>query len=212
MAEDPNHKRNGRLSPERRRRQLLEIAYDLLNEQGPDGVQVTEVTNRAAVSRPLFYRFFSNRQAILVAVLEDFGELLSKRFADVMSRVDGGTLYDIAYAYVDSACDVIDERGVGIWNLVMSRTTDADVLATSAELLQRILEPWQVPLQMLLGEDNASPEMVGDLIVSIGDSALQYWLHGLCTRHHAVSVAAKSIAGMLQALSAEPVPARNPDK
>lgn len=206
MAEDSRTRRSGRLSPERRRRQLLEIAYDLLNEQGPDAVQVTEVTTRAAVSRPLFYRFFANRQAILVAVLEDFGELLSSRFANVMSRVDGGTLYDIAYAFVDAACEVIDERGAGIWNLVMSRTSDADVLATSAQLLQRILEPWQMPLRLLLGDDNASPEMVGDLIVSIGDSALQYWLHGLCTRHHAVSVAAKSIAGMLQGLTVEPTP------
>ena len=68
-----------RLSPEERRRHLLQVAAGLISAQGVDAVQFPEVAAAAGVTRQLVYRFFPSRQALIMAVLEDFAEALTQR-------------------------------------------------------------------------------------------------------------------------------------
>ena len=69
---------HGRLWAADRRKQLLGVAARLLAQEGLDGVRIPDVAAEAGVTRPVV-RHFSNRQAILVGVLEDFGATLQER-------------------------------------------------------------------------------------------------------------------------------------
>ena len=62
-----------RLAPDDRRQQLVETAAAILGSEGVEQVRVPRVADEAGVSRPVVYRFFPNRHALILAVLEDCG-------------------------------------------------------------------------------------------------------------------------------------------
>src|SRR3954470_819654 len=97
-----------RVPPDLRRRQLLAEAAQLLTQHGLEQVQITEVAERAGVSRPLVYRLFPTRQALLRAVLEDFAEFLGARFHETLQRLQSASIDTIATAFVEACCDSIE--------------------------------------------------------------------------------------------------------
>jgi AcrR family transcriptional regulator len=62
-----------------RRRQLLRIASDLIEEGGLDAVSLPRVTERAGCARTLVYRYFASRDELLAGVLRDYVERLDAR-------------------------------------------------------------------------------------------------------------------------------------
>lgn len=64
-----NHGRS-RLSTEARRAQLLEIGAGLFAEMPYDEVRITEVADRAGVSRGLLYHYFPTKQDFAIAVTQ----------------------------------------------------------------------------------------------------------------------------------------------
>jgi len=78
-----------RLAPAERRGELLRAAAALMTTHGVDGVQFADVAAAAGVTRPLVYRFFPSRRALIMAVLEDYAEDLTVRFARGALRSSG---------------------------------------------------------------------------------------------------------------------------
>lgn len=187
-----------RLSPERRRNQLIQAAYRILAEEGPEGMQISEVAARAGVSRPLVYRFFSNRTQLLVAVLDDFERSLSARFREL---AQGGEMpedpRDMAAKFVHSTCDLIEERGGGVWDLLMSRSSDREVAQFSQEVLDRVMEPWYASLTAFCGHSNVPAKVIADMLIAAADVALHHWVHGRISREITVDACVTSIAGIL---------------
>lgn len=187
-----------RLAPERRRSQLIQVAYRILAEDGPEGMQISEVAARAGVSRPLVYRFFANRTELLVAVLDDFERSLSVRFKQL---VQGESLpedpRDIAAKFVHSSCDLIEERGGGVWDLLMSRSTDREVVQFSEAVLKRLMEPWYAPLAAFCVHSPVPADVIADMLIGAGDVALHHWVHGRISRDVAVDACVTAIAGIL---------------
>lgn len=59
-----------RLSAAQRRQQFLDVAAQLVVEQGADAVTMEAVAARAGVSKALSYRYFDNAGALLVALFD----------------------------------------------------------------------------------------------------------------------------------------------
>lgn len=189
-----------RLSSDKRREQLIDVAYQILTESGPEGMQISEVAARAGVSRPLVYRFFKNRTELLVAVLDDFERSLSARFRELLS--DGTYMKDaraIATLFVQAACDLIEERGGGAWDLLMSRSTDPIVVDFSKDVVRRLMEPWVELLAQFLGSSFVPAQVVSGMLVASGDTALHHWVRGEITREVAVDACVAAITGILMA-------------
>ena len=98
---------------EARRRQLLAVAAELLTEGGEERVQITDVAERAGVSRPLVYRLFPTRQALVRAVLGDFAQTLTQRFQRARSKHGPQDVHDLVSAYVEACCEAISAKGAG---------------------------------------------------------------------------------------------------
>lgn len=194
---NPPHTRQ-RLSSDKRREQLIDVAYRILTESGPEGMQISEVALRAGVSRPLVYRFFKNRTELLVAVLDDFERSLSARFRELLS--DGTEMTDarsIAKLFVQAACDLIEERGGGAWDLLMSRSTDPEVVDFSKAVVQRLMAPWVQMLAQFLGNSIVPAQVVSSMLVAAGDTALYHWVRGEISREVAVDACVAAITGIL---------------
>lgn len=194
-----------RLAPELRRQQLIRVAYRILANEGPEGMQISEVAARAGVSRPLVYRFFANRTELLVAVLDDFERSLSTRFSELVQ--DGAfpeDPRDIAALFVHASCDLIEERGGGVWDLLMSRSSDKEVVQFSKEILQRLMGPWTEPLGSFVGASEVPATAIADMLIAAGDVALSHWVRGQISRNVAVDACVTAIAGILVAFSSPP--------
>lgn len=95
---------------ERRRRQFLEIARQLIEEEGVEAVRVPRVAELAGCGRTLFYRYFPRREDLLMAVLTEYYELLSGLSPDV---IDAGLR-----GFVESNDDEIPDGSKALSGLV----------------------------------------------------------------------------------------------
>jgi AcrR family transcriptional regulator len=59
-----------RLAPDARREQLVRVGVELLRVRSPDEISVDDVARRARISRGLLYHYFEDKDAFVVAVLE----------------------------------------------------------------------------------------------------------------------------------------------
>lgn len=193
-----------RLAPEQRRKQLLDVAYGILDELGPQGIQISEVAIRAGVSRPLVYRFFSNSVELLNAVIEDFTNVLAERFSALTTQYDfSSDPHTIAAMFVHTCCDLIEERGGGIWDLLMSRSADREVVQFAETRINELMLPWYEPLEAFCGSSPTPAPVIADMLVRVGDVALNNWVTGRISRDTAVTTCVTSIAGMLIAFSTQ---------
>jgi AcrR family transcriptional regulator len=70
-----------RMTPEQRRRQLLEAAIELYGRRPYEQVSIDDIAALADVSRALFYRYFSSPSEIYVAALRFAADGLIAKFA-----------------------------------------------------------------------------------------------------------------------------------
>src|SRR5262245_50770507 len=59
---------------ERRRRQLLEVAAQLIVDEGVDALRMARVADLAGCARPLVYHYFATREELLFALVVDAEE------------------------------------------------------------------------------------------------------------------------------------------
>jgi AcrR family transcriptional regulator len=96
--------RKGRLPGQERHQQLLETARAIIREEGPAALTLIRLAERAGVTKPITYRHFRTREALLVALYREFDKRQTEAMAHALSR--GGRSADamasiVATAYVD---------------------------------------------------------------------------------------------------------------
>jgi AcrR family transcriptional regulator len=191
-----------RLPPEARRRQLLGEAARILTDEGLERLQITELAERAGVSRPLVYRIFPTRHALVRAILDDFTAAIAERFQRALFRALPGTIESITTAFVEACCDAIDEKGAGPWLLLDARGADAEVARLGREVFARLLGPWEEQLAAFTG---MSPRRAANnlwVIVAAGRAALGGWIDGTLSRADAVSDATRAVSALVAAFQA----------
>jgi len=194
-----------RVPPDERRRQLIEEASQILTDEGLDRLQISALAERAGVSRPLVYRVFPTRYALLRAILEDFNEAINERFHQALLRtLPGGTIEDITTAFIEASCDVIELKGAGPWLLLDARGADPEVARIGRETFTQLLGPWQDQLATFTGTN--AKRAANDLwiIVAAGRAALWGWIDGTITRPEAVADATRAVSALLAAFQARP--------
>ena len=185
-----------RLWGDARRQQLLEAAARVLTEHGPDGVRIPEVAAAAGVTRPVVYRFFSNRQALLVALVEDFAEDLEQRFAERF-RVLPETIDDIAAAVVDATCDAVTEKGPGAWRLVNGAAPDPMVAELAARLRKRLTDPWLARIRHVTGASEVETRALGAMLQASSRAILALWVDEELTRDDARRLLPRAVRALL---------------
>jgi AcrR family transcriptional regulator len=192
-----------RLTPEVRRQQLLTIASRLLTEHGPGGVEITALAEAAGVTRPVVYRSFATRHALIAGVLDDFTTVLTERYHAALAGSLGGTIPTIVEAFIDASCDAIEDQGVGPWRLMYARGADVEAATLGRAALHRLLSPWLPRIAALTGLSAPRVELVAGIVVAGGGAALDGWLEGRMRRKEAVQVATRTVTALLRELSTD---------
>jgi AcrR family transcriptional regulator len=93
-----------RLSREDRQRQLLDMAWQLIREEGTDALTLGYLAEKAGVTKPVVYDHFTTRSGLLAALYQDFDRrqtALLDAALDTCEATLKGTASVIATSYVD---------------------------------------------------------------------------------------------------------------
>lgn len=100
---DPAQPRR-RLSRQDRQRQLLDMAWQLIREEGTDALTLGYLAEKAGVTKPVVYDHFTTRSGLLAALYQDFDRrqtALLDAALDTCEATLKGTASVIATSYVD---------------------------------------------------------------------------------------------------------------
>lgn len=193
----PSDATRTRLSPEDRHQQLLRVTSDIIAADGVDNVRIPYVAAAAGVTRPVVYKFFPNRHELLKGVLEDFREDFARRTPDILEQDDAADIAAIARAFIDAACDTIEARGSGGWQILRSAGHDQEISAVSKEFRGQIVQPWLLPLRELTGVDDGEALALADMFLSGAGEILQRWIEGEFSRQQVATLLGRIILAVL---------------
>lgn len=193
----PSDAARTRLSPGERRRQLLRVTSDIIATDGVDNVRIPYVAAAAGVTRPVVYKFFPNRHELIKGVLEDFREDYTSRVPDVENPDEVVDVATTARAFIDAACDTIEARGSGGWQLLRSVGPDQELTAISKEFRYQLVQPWLEPLRALTGVSEPEALALADVMVSGAGEILQRWIDGDFSREQVAVLLGRIILAVL---------------
>jgi AcrR family transcriptional regulator len=193
----PSDATRTRLSPEDRQQQLLRVASDIIATDGVDSVRVPYVAAAAGVTRPVVYKFFPNRHELIKGVLEDFRDDFARRTPDILNTEDEADIGTIARAFIDAACDTIEARGPGGWQILRSAGHDPEISEISRDFRGQLVQPWLIPLRELTGVDDAEALALADMFLTGAGEILQRWIDGEFSRQQVATLLGRIILAVL---------------
>src|SRR6185503_536618 len=81
------------------RKKVVEAAAAAVRAKGPDGVGVAEIMGEVGLTHGGFYAHFPNKEALVVAAVEEAFGQSARRFARMLEGMDGAASLD---AFVDA--------------------------------------------------------------------------------------------------------------
>jgi AcrR family transcriptional regulator len=125
-----------RLATDARREQLLRAGVELLRVRTPDEIAVDDVARRAGISRGLLYHYFEDKDAFVVAVLEQAGEELRQALrAD--PRLSGREQIEAA---IDAFIAYAEAHAAGFRAVLTGAVTNRNVAALIERTRERDLD------------------------------------------------------------------------
>jgi len=189
-----------RLSAAARRQQLLDVTARLLAEGGIDNVRVPDVAEAAGVTRPIVYKHFENRQALILGVLEDFGADLEARFSAGFRRIPED-LEEIARIFIDSVCDAIEAKSPRAWYLLDEGGPDEEIRRVIDTMRSRLTDPWLERVMEVTGLPRSDARAVAHMLVAASRAVLSLWIDREIDRQEAIAALGRGTAALLRELS-----------
>jgi len=104
MSSEDKAQPRKRLARDERRRQLLDVAWQLVREEGTEALSLGRLAEQAGVTKPVVYDHFETRAGLLAALYQDYDARQSQMLARALDGCEA-TLSErgrvIAAAYVD---------------------------------------------------------------------------------------------------------------
>ncbi len=189
------------MRPQRGRQKLLDAATELFESQGYFATTVEEITAAAGVSKGLVYNYFSSKEELLVALIDD---ATSKMTSIAEVPAEGGSLQASLIQLVDRYFEFLKSHR----RFLKLQLT----LMLMPELRSVVAEPQRRRAELLLDETRkrldragvAGPKKRARLLLAILDGVA---LHYLCIYESYPLAAMKPVVlGSIQDLCQSPAP------
>lgn len=190
-----------------RRRQLVHVASDLIEEGGVDAVTLPAVAERAGCARTLVYRYFASREDLLAGVLRDYVERLDARLPERAQRAAVETFL-AASAGADPA--PLRELIAAFWEVQVAAGLGGAILRAmppSSPQLESLIDDSRrrferritAPLRAAGLSENESRVAVDVMIASFVGLALR-WRAGEIAAEEAIDIHARATVGLIRGL------------
>jgi AcrR family transcriptional regulator len=134
--------KHDRATPDKRRRltradrfrQLLDVAWKLVGDQGSDALTLGRLAEQAGVTKPVVYDHFASRAALFAALYTDFDQRQALRMDAAMMASDA-TLEGVASVVASSYVDCVLLQGQEIAGVIaaLSSTSELEQLKREYE-------------------------------------------------------------------------------
>lgn len=155
-----------RLSYADRHEHLLDVAFELLEAGGSEAARMDALARAAGVTRPVVYEHFANREALLVALIEQHGRRLywEVAAADAASGDFETDLRSSVRAYVAG----VKRRGAGLRSVMSSIGVSPTVERARSRVWDVAIDNWAARYQRGFEIDRADARLLAE-----------FHLHGL---------------------------------
>ncbi|WP_007090919.1 TetR/AcrR family transcriptional regulator [Thalassospira xiamenensis] len=100
----PSHTPRKRMAREDRNRQLLDVAWKMIHDDGTEALSLGSLAEQAGVTKPVVYDHFGTRSVLLIALYQDYDRRQTALMDSTLAQ-SSHTLRDkasvIASAYID---------------------------------------------------------------------------------------------------------------
>ncbi len=191
-----------------RRQTLLDAAWDLLAEGGPKLVTIDSVVQRLGISRPIFYRHFRDRAALLVALYDRYAEELVGH-QEAFLLVDEGPIDELLALSVTDYLDLVGAKGVLVRPLIEAAGDDPRMEAARGRLRERLFVLWQHAIMRRLSPELQAVALADEevrvalglsleLVQALSNDAATIWLSGRATRPQVQHALLVMLGGLTQ--------------
>jgi len=199
-ADEPTVRTRGaRLTRDERRAHFLDMAAEIITEQGADSVTMEGVAARAGVSKALGYRYFSNRDDLLIALFDREMAILDQRISDAVATADN--FDDGLRAIVIAWIDLIIERGRLLGSLQQSKLIEGPVEQRRIDRQDGIDKFFA---HLITSEYDVDPDdavLVAATLVSGSEGAMRIWLSRGWSREKIADRYVRLCLGAIRALA-----------
>ncbi|MCU1677807.1 MAG: hypothetical protein JWM93_2565 [Frankiales bacterium] len=168
-----------RVPPEQRREQLLDAALMLIGEHGYRGASMEAIAREAGVAKPVVYRTFTSREALLMALLERereraFATLERALPTDLASTTPDALLADSARAILAAV-----QSRPEAWRLILMPAGETPALVREQVQQGRAVVRGQITqlirwgLEVRPGLPDIDPELAARLFMAAGEEAMR---------------------------------------
>ncbi|MGY4641885.1 TetR/AcrR family transcriptional regulator [Pseudomonas sp. P7548] len=123
-SESPAPRR--RLTREDRLRQLLDVAWQLVRDEGTEALTLGRLAELAGVTKPVVYDHFVTRAGLLAALYEDFDGRQNQVFSDAI-EASAATLDDRAWVIASSYVDCVLLQGREIPGVIAALSSSPEL-------------------------------------------------------------------------------------
>jgi AcrR family transcriptional regulator len=193
-----------RLAVDTRREQLLRAGVELLRTNTPDAISVDAVVRKAGISRGLLYHYFEDKDAFVIAVLEQASEKLRLALRPD-ARLRGR---DRIAAAIDGFIAFAEAHAVGFSAVLTGGVANRKVAAVVNRTRERDLAAFVAAIAAGTGERQKATDR--DVLrvalyahMHFMEGAVVRWLsHGEITREQLLELILRTLDGTIAAAGA----------
>ncbi len=121
------------MSREERQRQLLDVAWQLVREDGTDGLTLGRLAELAGVTKPVVYDHFTTRPGLLAALYQEF-DARQTALMDAALQTSEPTLASKAMVIASSYVDCVLLQGREIPGVIAALTSSPELEKNQARV------------------------------------------------------------------------------
>ncbi|MDH4652212.1 TetR/AcrR family transcriptional regulator [Pseudomonas sp. JS3066] len=145
-----------RLSREERQRQLLDVAWQMVREEGTDALSLGRLAEQAGVTKPVVYDHFKTRGGLLAALYVEF-DTRQTALMDAALEASETTLEGRAAVIASSYVECVLSQGREIPGVIASLAASPELESIKCEYESVFLEKCRAALAPFAGEGGISP-------------------------------------------------------
>ncbi|SEH56149.1 TetR/AcrR family transcriptional regulator [Magnetospirillum fulvum] len=145
MSTTQSPTRRLRLTRENRLRQLLDVAWRIIRDEGTDTLTLGHLAERAGVTKPVVYDHFGTRNGLLIALYEEFDRRQTAAM-DAALAGSGATLAETAGVIASCYVDCVLAQGREIPDVLAALAGSPELEATKRAYLAAFMEKCRTAL------------------------------------------------------------------
>lgn len=145
-----------RLPREARTRQLLEVAWQLIGDEGTNALTLGRLAEAAGVTKPVVYDHFGTRNGLLAALYQDYDERQTRLF-DAAIDATAANLQDKSRVIAASYVNCVLTQGREISDVVAALTGSPELAAVKKQYQHAFIDKCAAILEPFCARGALSP-------------------------------------------------------